>query len=90
MKYKIGTDEFDLNKKEDRETALNFIENASSKAQSGYTSYLRKIISTDEKYMSLNILYKPSLSPLIFAKCGREFENVKCRDFCSFYPYLLT
>lgn len=90
MKYKIGTDEFNLNKKEDREAALNFIENAPSKAQSGYTSYLRKIISTDEKYMSLNILYKPSLSPLIFAKCGREFENVKCRDFCSFYPYLLT
>jgi hypothetical protein len=34
--------------------------------------------------------YKPSLSPLIFAKCNREFSNVACYDFCSFYPYLLT
>lgn len=90
MKYKIGTDEFDLEKKEDREAALNFIEKVPSQAQSGYTSYLRNIVITDEKYMSLNILYKPSLSPLIFAKCGREFVNVKCRDFCSFYPFLLT
>lgn len=90
LKYKVGTDEFDFNKEDEIRAAIQLVELAPANQVSGYTGLLRKIIKSEEQFKSLHILYQPSLSPMIFAKCGREFENVKCRDACSFYPYLLT
>lgn len=90
IKYKIGSDDFDLNDAKDKEALLKLIENMPWQTKAGYTGQLRKIIKVKEPFLALHTLYKPSLSPLIFAKCGREFVNVKCYDFCSFYPYLLT
>lgn len=90
MKYKIGTDNFDFSDEEDRAAAFKLIEAASCSSKQGYTSYLRTIINVEEPFLQFHVDYKPSLSPLIFAKCNREFSNVACYDFCSFYPYLLT
>ena len=90
MKYKIGTDEFDMDNEKDKKVALDLIGNVSSNQQSGYTSELRKSIKVEEEFLNFHVRYKPSLSPMIFAKCNREFFNVKCRDACSFYPFLLT
>lgn len=90
LKYKVGTDEFNFDNEEDIVAALKLIKNSSPNRYEGYTSLLRKEITIEENFLDFHVVYKPSLSPMIFAKCNREFSNVKCRDACSFYPYLLT
>lgn len=84
MKYKIGTDELDVQK------SLVLIEGAPTCCKSGYTSMLRKIIKVKEPMLDFTIDNKPSLSPMIFAKTNKEFVNAKCFDITSFYPFLLT
>jgi hypothetical protein len=84
LKYKIGTDELDVKK------SLKLLEGAPAHYLSGYTAILRKEIITEEDQLDLTIKNEPSLSPMIYAKTGKEFINVKCFDITSFYPYLMT
>lgn len=84
--YKCGTDEFKTTKDK-----VNAIEQAPVSSQAGYTSILRQILKTDEKLIPETVgPWKPSLSPLIFAKRDKEFIDVQCWDITSFYPFLLT
>lgn len=87
IKYKTGTDRY-----ETLDDFLLAIKNAPSTAKSGFTSILAKELETDEQMLKWTLEDKmiPSLAPMIFAKPGREFSNVKCFDITSFYPYLMT
>lgn len=84
MKYKIGTDELNIQK------SLELIEELPSNVKSGYTSKIRKEIETEETLIETTIKYEPSLSPMIHARTHKEFTKVKCFDITSFYPFLLT
>lgn len=89
LQYKIGSDELPI------KVSLELIKNLKSEdnkdnCRSGYTSYLRKIIKTEEKKIDNITNYPCSLSPFLYAKRQREHENVHCWDITSFYPYLLT
>lgn len=86
MKYKIGTDELNINE------ALDIIEHTDfSKYNSGYTSKLRKEIKYDNETLIKIMIEKPcSMAPVIFSKWDKEEINVKCFDIVSAYPYLLT
>lgn len=85
IKYKIGSDELSI------KDSLKLIEESNFKTYNqGYTSKLRKQLNFEEKICGLTINNPPSMAPIIYAKTCIEYDNVKCFDITSAYPYLMT
>lgn len=83
MKYKVGADDLT------NDATLDLFENIQNYKQ-GYTSITRSKLKLDERLLDFTIQNAPSMCPIIYAKRGRDFENVHCKDLTSAYPYLLT
>lgn len=84
LKFKVGAES------ENVDLMMQWLPNVEARWNCGYTHSLRQLIQVSEPMVDEVIENPQSMSPLIYSKAEQEFVNVRCWDFTSFYPYLLT